>query len=227
MDYEKNMEDSMRMFMDHYVFKNGDLAISDTFKKVFFVNERESIRNDAKEALRAISVNLNDKMDEYLYKELDMKTPEIDRREIINRITFYTDLSKTIQPLMYYDALVTEVINSNSYDWKLTILDGIPYLNTYGRNMELLYPNKKKGLVGERHLFKDFIVYSKKCKTPEEKATCSVILEFIYWIRKLCAISHERYSSILNFTDLLAREFILSMYGNDMLTKFKNEYYIC
>lgn len=227
MDYEKNMEDSMRMFMDHYVFKNGDLNISETFKKVFFVNERDNVRNDGREALKSIAVNLYDKMDEYLYKELDMKTPTIDRREIMNRITFYTDLSKTIKELMYYDALVTEVLNSNTYDWKLTILDGIPYLNTYGRNMELLYPNKKKGLTAERHLYKDFIVFSKQCKTPESRDNCSVILEFIFWIRKLCAVSHERYSSILNFTDILAREFILSMYGTSMLEKFKNEYYIC
>lgn len=201
--------------------------VPDLFYKIFFIDESDRNRENAQLALSSFANDIYKNMDEYLYKELNLKAPVIDRREIINTITFYTDLSRSIRALLNYDHLVTAVIEDNIYDWRLMILDGVPYINTYGKKMELLYPNKSKEL-GERHLYKDMLLtVILTNKERKDVKTLSVIQEFIYRIRYLGAISHNNYGSILNFTDVLLTMYVREMFGESLVPDVKREYKLC
>lgn len=220
MDFEVLVYEQMKKtILDVSVHK-----VPDIFDKLFFINESERNRETAQLALSSLADDIFKKMDEYLYRELNLKSPTIDRREIINTITFYADLSKSIGALLNYDHLVTAVIEDNVYDWRLMILDGIPYINTYGKKMELLYPNKSKEL-GERHLYRDILLtVIKTNKERKDIKTLSVIQEFLYRIRYLGAISHNNYGSILNFTDVLLTMYVREMFGESLVTSVKREY---
>lgn len=221
----KNYERAFNDFCRYHVLDINRYQVPDIFNSLFFLNESDKIQDQAIKALNSIGNDVCDNLDNYLYKELGLNTPTINRVHVINRITTLSDLSKSITPLVNYDRLVKEVVDLDRYDWRIMILDGVQYNNFYGRGMELLYPMLRSSL-GVRHLYKDMIVkatkYSKDKADPNEKL--DVVLNFIYLIRLLAKESYTRYGSYLNLTDIVLNHYLDEMFNNNFKEDIIKEY---